>query len=271
MAPHVHLTRTGDGPPVVLVHGLGSRLEVFDPVVPALARTHEVVAVDLPGFGRSEPDPAVRPGPVGYADWLVGLLGELGLDRPHVVGSSLGGGVALETGRRGAASAVTAFAPVGFWGAAGRRWCQSLLTVLRAGARAGGPVVPAASRSAAVRHALGWGVVARPEALARDDLLRQLDGLVRAEAFAAARRSFAGYDLTGPGLDLGALPDVPVAVAWGSLDRVLPGRTQAERARRALPFARHLRLEGCGHLPFSDDPEACVALVEEQSAARGPA
>ena len=64
---------------------------------------------------------------MGYADWLVAFLAERGVERPHVVGSSMGGAVALELGRRGAASAVTAFAPAGFWDRPGRVWAQVLL------------------------------------------------------------------------------------------------------------------------------------------------
>ena len=48
-------TRTGSGPPIVLMHGIGLDRRIWDPVVPLLAREHEVVAVDLPGFGESAP------------------------------------------------------------------------------------------------------------------------------------------------------------------------------------------------------------------------
>ena len=58
------------------------------------------------------------------------------------------------------------------------------------------------------------------------------------------------------------MPDVPVTIAWGDRDLVLPYR-QAARARRVLPHARHVRLAGCGHLPFADDPETCARLLLE--------
>jgi len=55
--PDLAFTRTGQGEPLVLLHGLGSSRHAWDPVLPALAATFEVVAVDLPGFGESEPLP----------------------------------------------------------------------------------------------------------------------------------------------------------------------------------------------------------------------
>ena len=53
---------------------------------------------------------------------------------------------------------------------------------------------------------------------------------------------------------------VPVTIAWGTRDALLIPR-QAARARRLLPSARHVTLQGCGHVPFHDDPEAVAAVL----------
>jgi len=256
----VSFERRGSGPPVVLVHGIGSRWQVFEPILDRLAREREVVAVDLPGFGGTPVDPAVTPGPVGYAAWLTELLESLGVARPHVVGSSMGGGVALELGRAGVASRVTAFAPIGFYADPGLRWVQGLLTGLRsAGARAPA-VVDRLVGFAPTRAALLAPLFGHPGRVGLDDARLQLAGLVEGAGFAGARRSFAGYRLA-PGDDLGGLPDITVTIAWGTRDVVLTHRTQSARAREVLPFARHLDLPGCGHLPFSDDPARCAGVV----------
>jgi pimeloyl-ACP methyl ester carboxylesterase len=86
----------GAGRPLVLLHGgLGSG-EMFGPVLPALAERHQVVAVDLQGHGRTAD--IDRPVDVRLmADDIAALIGHLGLDKPDVVGYSLGGGVALHT------------------------------------------------------------------------------------------------------------------------------------------------------------------------------
>ena len=65
------------------------------------------VLVDLPGFGDSPVDPDLDPSIDGLADHVAELAAEWGLERPHVVGNSMGGAIALELGRRGVAGAVT--------------------------------------------------------------------------------------------------------------------------------------------------------------------
>lgn len=86
----------GSGRPLILLHGgLGSG-EMFGPVIPALAERHQVIAVDLQGHGRTAD--VDRPLDLGsMAADIAALIEHLGLDRPAVVGYSLGGGVALRT------------------------------------------------------------------------------------------------------------------------------------------------------------------------------
>ena len=89
----------GGGRPLVLLHGgLGSG-EMFGPVIAAFAAAHRVILVDLQGHGRTAD--IDRPLDVRFmADDVAALIAHLGLDRPDVVGYSLGGGVALQTAIR---------------------------------------------------------------------------------------------------------------------------------------------------------------------------
>lgn len=254
--------RRGSGTPIVLVHGLGSRWQVFAPILDRLAEQHEVIALDLPGFGDSPALDRVRPGPRGYAEWLTEWLSDNEIERPHVVGSSMGGGIAIELGRAGVASAVTAFSPIGFYGTAGRRWTQGLLTGLRGGARLAGPALDRVVDHRVGRIALLSAVFGKPSRVTPAAARLDLAGLAGASAFPAARDDFDNYTLTF-GEDFGALREIPVTIAWGTRDVVLIHRTQSARARVVLPFARHLDLPGCGHLPFSDEPEVCARTVIE--------
>ena len=94
---------------LVLLHGIGSRWQMWVPVLDLLSATNDVLALDLPGFGDSPPLPAeFEPGAGGLAQAVGGFLTGLGIERPHVAGNSLGGWVALEMARRGEVSSVTA-------------------------------------------------------------------------------------------------------------------------------------------------------------------
>ncbi|WP_223163726.1 alpha/beta fold hydrolase [Nocardioides humilatus] len=257
--------RRGSGTPIVLVHGIGSRWQCFEPILDRLAESHEVISIDLPGFGASPMVEGVVPGPRGYADWLEGWLADNGIERPHLVGSSMGGGIGLELGRRGVASAVTAFSPVGFWGTAGLRWTQSLLTVMRIAARTAGPALDRVVQTPTGRTLLLSSMFGRPALLTPAMAEGDLHGLAAATAFESARADFGRYWLSADD-DQGKLPKIPVTIAWGTKDVVLIHRTQSARARAAMPHARHLDLPGCGHLPFNDDPDTCARLILEDAA-----
>ncbi|MEV0129789.1 alpha/beta fold hydrolase [Dactylosporangium sp. NPDC050688] len=266
--------REGSGEPLVLIHGLGSRWQVWQPVLPLLRGSFDVVALDLPGFGAS---PAGSGADVGTladavlrfaADAFPGACSDgfsgafSGARTFHVAGSSLGGGVALELGRRGAARSVTAFAPIGFWGPVSRRWCQASVSAARTFGRLARPALPTLAASRFGRAALFGMFFGHPGRLDPATAVADVDALVAAPGFRAARDAFAGHRFPS---DLGALSGVPVAVAWGTRDAILPA-FQARRAAAALPAARHVRLPGCGHLPFSDAPATCATLIRTTAA-----
>ncbi len=118
--------RAGSGPRVLLVHGLGGERHVWEPVWPALTARCDVLRIDLPGFGGSDPLPAGSDvSPQGLARAVAAFLAEAGFDHPHVAGNSLGGWVALELARLGLARSVTALCPARASGSARRvRWTR---------------------------------------------------------------------------------------------------------------------------------------------------
>jgi pimeloyl-ACP methyl ester carboxylesterase len=84
---------------------------------------------------------------------------------------------------------------------------------------------------------------------------------LQAPAFRAALAAFSRYAHE----PAGAGPAVPVTVAWGNHDWLLPRALQAPRARRMLPDARHVTL-GAGHVPYFDDPDAVAAVIRSTAA-----
>jgi pimeloyl-ACP methyl ester carboxylesterase len=93
---HMYYEVHGAGKPMVLLHGgLGSG-EMFGPILPTLAENHQVIAADLQGHGRTAD--IDRPLDLGFmADDIAALIDQLGLEKPDIVGYSLGGGVAFTT------------------------------------------------------------------------------------------------------------------------------------------------------------------------------
>src|SRR6201996_7139585 len=107
--------RSGSGEPLVLMHGIGSRWQMWEPVIERLAEHHDVIALDLPGFGASPmPPPGTAPGVDSLIRLTSAFLDELGVERPHVAGNSMGGLMALEMARRGLVRSATALSPAGF-------------------------------------------------------------------------------------------------------------------------------------------------------------
>lgn len=247
--------RAGSGPPLVLLHGIGHRREAWDAVLDRLTPHRDVIAVDLPGHGESPPLEAVGgPAIETLAAALIRLLDRLGLDRPHVAGNSLGGRLALEAGAAGRAASVTALSPAGFWRSGLELgYAKAVFRVMQVlGARLE-PAAPRLSASTAGRAVLYATIVRRPSRMSP----RQAAGDMR--AFLAARPALNAILAEVSPFD-GRIPDgVPVTIAWGRADRLLP-RRQALAARARLPQARFVLLPGCGHVPMTDDP-ALVARV----------
>ena len=248
-------TRAGSGPPLVLFHGIGHRRQAWDAVLGRLTPQRDVIAVDLPGHGESPPlDLAGRPPADVLAESVTGLFDELGLDRPHVGGNSLGGYVALAAARRGRAASVTALSPAGFW-----RSSRELgyVKAVFAGMQFLAPrlqrVAPRLTRGTAGRAVMYSTIVAHPSRMSPEQALGD------AAAFLAARPAMNAI-LAAAAPFTGEIPaDVPVTIGWGSKDRLLSPH-EAVLARRRVPHARFIRLPGCGHVPMTDDP-ALVARV----------
>ncbi|MFA0997700.1 MULTISPECIES: alpha/beta fold hydrolase [Pseudomonas syringae group] len=90
----VHFRRQGAGPAVVLLHGSGSSLHCFDEVVAQLARTHELIRLDLPGFGFTGPRPDGDYRIDTYVRFLKQFTSALSIGAFTLAGNSLGGNIA---------------------------------------------------------------------------------------------------------------------------------------------------------------------------------
>lgn len=250
--------RAGSGPPLVLIHGIGSTHRAFAPVLPILEAKRDTLAVDLPGFGGS-PQLAAGSTPTVHAlaDAVELEMDAAAMDTADVAGNSLGGWIALELARRGRARTVVGLSPAGMWTDLELGWAKQALRTQRAVAERLASRAELLTRTAAGRTASFSLVSSRPWRIDPGDAAHALEALARAPgwhptlAWATSHRA-AGLEHI----------DTPVVVAWGTRDRLLPF-AQAERFERALPNARVLPLPGLGHVPMWDDPELAARAILE--------
>jgi pimeloyl-ACP methyl ester carboxylesterase len=250
--------RAGSGPAVVLVHGFGSSIYTWKDLIAPLAARHDVVALDLPGFGQSD-----QPADLSFEDFpraVVGLMDRLSLDRAALVGNSMGGATA---------AVVAARHP---------ERVSSLVLIDAAGFN-----LAEADRPGIVRltgSPLGALVFALPgKRLVVEASLRQVfhdDARVTpervSEYLAAARRpgTFAALRSLGASLEgrsslvAESLPRVEARtlVLWGGEDRWIPP-AHAEHFAAAIPGARKVVIPGCGHVPQEEVPEEVARLLLE--------
>jgi pimeloyl-ACP methyl ester carboxylesterase len=187
---------------------------------------------------------------------LAANFAEWGLERPHVVGNSLGGAIALELAARGLVSSATVLSPAGFFGRIERLWPLVALTLMWLGSKVPDAALRAVARSRTARRIIGHLLYVHPERTTAESAYADSVALKHASAFFPTIRAGVRYQLDATTID------VPVTVAWGTKDRLLRYR-QSREARRRLPRARHVPLPDCGHVPMIDDPELIVSVIEE--------
>jgi pimeloyl-ACP methyl ester carboxylesterase len=258
----LNLYRVGVGTRLVLIHGIGHRWQAWLPVIPALARYHEVIAIDLPGFGASPPPVGAVLGDMRVSVRLLAeALSELGFDRPHVAGYSLGGAMSLELAAAGLCASATAFSPAGFFTEPQRRHALRQLNAMRAGTFAPAPLIRATMASPRMRARSYGALVAHPERISSKVAYEDALAMRRGRGYRVVARASRGYRFDG-------VPVVPVTVAWGERDRIFPV-TQLDVARTRLPGARHVVLADCGHVPMTDDPGLVVSTILGTTAPAG--
>jgi pimeloyl-ACP methyl ester carboxylesterase len=256
-APPLNFVRRGAGKPILLLHGLGGNIASWDDVAADLAKTNEIIAVDLPGHGASP----VLPGSGtfgGIADAIADFIRAEHLEGVAVVGLSLGGRVALEMARRGLVGATVALAPGGFWNDKERRYLKAALLAGGKLSRLTRRALPFLTRYKAGRAALLAQISAKPGQVPPETALREPRSFADTPTFRDLVHDLAdGPVQEGTGSTHG-----PVTIVWGRKDRLLVPR-QAEQALEAFPKAQLHWVEACGHYVPWDAPEETLRLIRQ--------
>jgi pimeloyl-ACP methyl ester carboxylesterase len=253
--------RAGAGEPLVLIHGIGSRWQVWEPVLERLTAERDVIAIDLPGFGASPmPPPGTPPGIESLTKLVADFLDSLGLDRPHVAGNSLGGWISLELAKQDRVRSATGLSPAGFFNDREAKFSHASLWLSARTARALAPRADALLRPVLGRRVLLQQLAGHPERIPPADGAEHFRALAAAPWFDETLEVLSRERFTG-----GEQITVPVTIAFGEKDRLLLPR-QSRRAQRAIPHARVIPLRGCGHVPTYDDPSQVARVLLEGSA-----
>jgi pimeloyl-ACP methyl ester carboxylesterase len=264
----------GEGPALLLLHGIGDSSASWVPLMPALAERYTVIAPDLLGHGNSA-RPRADYSVAAYANGMRDLLEVLGVDRATVVGHSLGGGVAAQFAYQYPER------------------CERLALVATGGvARAVTPFLRVASAPLAEvvlplmqlpLGRLGARVIIETLRISGHDLGRDADELKRVfDAFpdTAARVAFTRtlrsvVDWRGQVVTLRdrcyLAEAMPILVVWGSRDAVIPPH-HAQLAHDAMPGSRLVVFEGAGHFPHHTHRDRFVdelnAFIDETEPSR---
>jgi pimeloyl-ACP methyl ester carboxylesterase len=253
----------GEGPVLLLIHGMAGECGNWREVIEPLARHHTVIAPDLPGHGTSAP---------GGGDYSIGalaaglrdLLLALGHERATIVGHSLGGGIAMQLGYQ-FPEMVERLVLVSSGGLG-----PEVSPVLRAAALPGADLFIAATAGIGGRAGtvVGRGLSAiglRPNADVAE-VARGYASLTdpdRRAAFLGTLRAVVG--IGGQRVDasdrLYLAEAVPVLIVWGARDSIIPAH-HGEEAHRAIPGSRLEVFEDVGHLPQLEAPGRFVAVLD---------
>jgi pimeloyl-ACP methyl ester carboxylesterase len=261
---HLNHIRKGSGEPLLLVHGLGSQYQVWGPVIDRLAAEREVIGVDLPGFGGTPPFPDdVETTASTFADAVAGFLDEIGWDRPHVAGNSLGGWIGLELAKRGRARTVVGIGSAGFATPGEQRFSTTSLALQHRLAQLVYGAAPKLLASPVRRRLMLGQVFYRADRMTPEAAVEALRNFADSPAVERTLEWIGRDQFRG-----GEQVKVPVTMIWGDHEMLLPRRErQAARAARALPGSRTVWLPGTGHTPTWDDPPAVAQAILEAGSA----
>jgi pimeloyl-ACP methyl ester carboxylesterase len=255
---------TGEGPDVLMIHGLGAAKSSFFDCAALLADAgYRVHALDLPGFGGSSKPPRAPYTAPWFAEAVRGVMDALEIESAHLVGNSMGGRVALEMGLRWPerVRSIAALCPaVAFV----KRDFHPLVRLLRPELG----LLPHKLRRGIVERQL-WSMFCDPDALDPSVADVVVDEFQRHYSSAGARVAFyasaRNIYLDRPFGDGGFYPRLaelapPALFVWGTHDKLIPAGFRRHVAE-VLPGAEQVVLDGCGHVPQVERPEQTVGML----------
>jgi pimeloyl-ACP methyl ester carboxylesterase len=258
---------TGEGPPVLFVHGLSGCWQNWLENIPHFARTHRVIAVDLPGFGASPMPPWELTIPA-YGRFVRDFCERVGIDRGSLVGNSMGGFIVSEV----AITEPERVDDLTLVSAAGITWARARREPAVMVARVGRAAMPAllklqnsSMRRPRLRRAAFQGVFHDPQALRREMLWENFVPAMKSPGYLDSMKNLVGYDIRDRLEEIG----VPTLIVWGRNDRVVPIPAAFAYQKRIGENAELIVFDRCGHVPQIERPVRFNRVLEKFLAREG--
>jgi len=241
---NIHYFEAGQGPAVILLHGLGGGKEIWMASFGALAAQYHVYAIDQIGFGHSD-KPLLDYKIATFADFLQGFMQAQNIPKATLVGNSLGGWIALDF----AVHHPGTVEKLVLVDSAGLPWTQAFPADLN-------------PSSVAEMRAMLESVFYDKKILTDDVVLQAFTNHVRSSEAYTIQRTMAGW--AAPQFEDTKLASIhaPTLVVWGRQDVLIP-LVSGEKLRDGIPGATLVLIEECGHAPEIEKPvEFNRALLE---------
>lgn len=253
-----------DRTPMLLVHGFTGTPVMWNPLLPHLEEHHEVAAITLPGhLGGAEFDATGGNLVTRFVDLVELEMDELGWDRAHIVGNSLGGWISLDLASRGRALSTVAFSPAAGWELHSKEATrvQRLFRQIQFQLRHFKPLARELAlrprgRMIAMRDSVGY-----PRRLPGHQAVQWIEAASQTPCWRMLLEQAPRYNVENTVAPF----DAPVRIAWGTNDRLLPYARYTSALRRHIPQAEWIELPGLGHVPMSDDPALVARTILEVS------
>lgn len=255
----VNFVEVGEGPPLLLIHGLGGCWENWLENIPQLARNRRVIALDLPGFGDS-PMPGWEVSIGAYGALVSALCRALETGPLPIVGNSMGGFIAAEVAVS-EQSSVEKLVLVSAAGVSHARMRREPAATVGRMTRAAAPLAlryqERALRRPRLRNRMVRQLFFRPHELPREFIWEAVEGGMHAPGLVAAIRGLAGYDI----LERLDVVEIPTLIVWGRNDLIVPAGDALEY-QRLIKNSELVIFDRCGHLPMAERPVRFNRLLE---------
>jgi len=237
-------------PALVMIHGMSSHLQTWEPLIAEMGDSYRILSLDLPGFGLTGPNPTGEYGPNAYIEAVLAVMDDTNIDKATIVGNSMGGWTAWRMGlsHPNRTNGLVLLDP---WGAPGKGKEKSNLAFKLMQSPIGKALMPHFTPRSIVKQSV-------LQSVERDEIVtpEMVDRYYELTRFPGNRK--ASLDAMERSNDLSAWSEIstlemPVLIIWGREDRLIDV-SRSEQFVEELNTEQLIIYDDVGHLPMEEVP-----------------